>query len=354
MPLPLFSLKINKMKEQVSLNNIITNMPKAELHLHIEGTLEPQLMFNLAKKNNIKLPFSSIEEIKKAYKFNNLQEFLDIYYQGANVLRTNEDFYDLTFAYLKKAHEENIVHTEFFFDPQTHTSRDISFETVFNGIYKATKDAEKKYGITSLIIMSFLRHLSEKEAFETLEQSLPFIDKIKAIGLDSSELGNPPEKFERVYKKAKKLGFKLVAHAGEEGPVDYIWSALNLLNIDRVDHGNTSLNDKELVNHLVKNKIALTICPLSNLELKVVKDLKFHPLKKMLDLGMIATVNSDDPAYFGGYINDNFIKITESLNLNSSEIKKLAENSFQASMMDENDKEVWIKKVNTYFKNANA
>ena len=337
------------MKKLISIDNIISNMPKAELHLHIEGSLEPELMFQLAKKNNITLPFSSVKEIKDAYNFNNLQEFLDIYYQGADVLVTEQDFYDLTLAYLKKASEQNVKHVEFFFDPQTHTDRGISFETVFNGIYKATLEAERELGITSFIILSFLRHLSEEKAFETLEQSLPYKDKIIAIGLDSSELGNPPEKFERVYKKAKELGFKLVAHAGEEGPVDYIWSALNVLKIDRIDHGNASLKDADLVDYLVENKIALTTCPLSNLELKVVDNLKNHPIKKMLDKGIVATINSDDPSYFGGYINENFIETTKNLNLSISDLKQLSINSFEASFLNEEKKKYWINEVDEYF-----
>ena len=343
----------NSKSINATMSDVISNMPKAELHLHIEGSLEPGLILKLAQKNNIKIPFSSIEEITNAYKFNSLQEFLDIYYQGASVLTTENDFYDLTFAYLRKANQQNIVHTEFFFDPQTHTERGISFNTVFNGIYKATVDAEKKFGITSLIIMSFLRHLSEEDAFKTLELALPFKNKIIGIGLDSSEIGNPPEKFERIYKKAKELDFKLVAHAGEEGPVDYIWDSLKLLKIDRIDHGNTSLNDKELINYLVKNKIALTICPLSNLELKVCTDLTKHPIKKMIELGMVATVNSDDPAYFGGYVNENFIQITEQLNLTMSDIKTLAKNSFRASFLDETNKNIWLKKVDNYFSSIN-
>ena len=337
------------MKKLISIDNIISNMPKAELHLHIEGSLEPELMFQLAKKNNITLPFSSVKEIKDAYNFNNLQEFLDIYYQGADVLVTEQDFYDLTLAYLKKASEQNVKHVEFFFDPQTHTDRGISFETVFSGIYKATLEAERELGITSFIILSFLRHLSEEKAFETLEQSLPYKDKIIAIGLDSSELGNPPEKFERVYKKAKELGFKLVAHAGEEGPVDYIWSAVNVLKIDRIDHGNASLKDADLVDYLVENKIALTTCPLSNLELKVVDDLKNHPIKKMLDKGIVATINSDDPSYFGGYINENFIETTKNLNLSISDLKQLSINSFEASFLNEEKKKYWINEVDEYF-----
>lgn len=336
-----------------SINKIISNMPKAELHLHIEGTLEPELMFELAKKNNISLPFASVNEIKGAYKFNNLQEFLDIYYQGANVLRTESDFYDLTMAYLRKAHEQNIVHTEFFFDPQTHTERGVTFEDIFNGIYKATLEGEKKFGVTSLIIMSFLRHLSEESAFEILEMSLPFKDKIIGIGLDSSELGNPPKKFERVYKKAKELGFKLVAHAGEEGPVSYVWDSLNLLQVDRIDHGNTSLVDDELVRYLVKNQIALTVCPLSNFELQVCTDLSKHPIKKMIDLGILATVNSDDPAYFGGYVNENFEQIANKLNLSLDDVKVLAKNSFKASFLDENKKNILINKLDVYFNTLN-
>ena len=337
------------MEKLISIDDIISSMPKAELHLHIEGTLEPELMFKLAKKNNITLPFSSIQEIKNAYNFNNLQEFLDIYYQGADVLITEQDFYDLTFAYLKKASEQNVKHVEFFFDPQTHTDRGISFKTVFNGIYMATLEAEKEFGITSFIILSFLRHLSEGKAFEILEQSLPYKDKIIAIGLDSSELGNPPEKFERVYKKAKELGFKLVAHAGEEGPVDYIWSALNVLKIDRIDHGNASLEDNKLVEYLVENKIALTTCPLSNLELKVVDDLKNHPIKKMLDKGIVATINSDDPSYFGGYINENFIETAENLSLSISDLKQLSINSFEASFLNKEKKKYWVKYIDEYF-----
>jgi adenosine deaminase len=323
--------------------------PKAELHLHIEGTLEPELMFQLARRNNIKLPFSTVDELKEAYKFNNLQEFLDIYYQGANVLVEEKDFYDLTFAYLSKAHSQNIVHVEFFFDPQTHISRGVDFAIVFNGIYNATVDAKKEFGITSFIIMSFLRHLSEDEAFKILDQSLAFKDKIIGVGLDSSELGNPPEKFEKVFKKSKELGFKLVAHAGEEGPVDYIWSAIKKLEVDRVDHGNTSLNDERLVRYLIENEIALTVCPLSNLALKVCHDLKKHPIKKMIGRGMVVTVNSDDPSYFGGYINENFQQICDSLNLTKEDVKILVKNSFKASFLDDEKKLNWMREVDFYF-----
>jgi len=345
---------LHKNKRLIMLKDIIKKMPKAELHLHIEGTLEPEMMFELANRNNIVLPFATIDEVKEAYRFNNLQEFLDIYYQGANVLINQQDFYDLTYAYLKKVSEQNVKHVEFFFDPQTHTDRGVSFDTVFNGIYKGTVDAEEEFGISSSIIMSFLRHLSQADAFDTLELCLPYKDKIIGIGLDSSELGNPPEKFELVYKKAKELGFKLVAHAGEEGPVDYIWTALNLLEIDRIDHGNSSLNDSNLVDYLVEKEIALTICPLSNLELKVVDDLKKHPIKKMLGLGMLATVNSDDPSYFGGYINENFIEIYKNLDLSIKELKVLCENSFKASFMEDEKKKYWIKEVDSFFKSVST
>ena len=333
----------------IILDKIIAEMPKAELHLHIEGSLEPELMFELANRNNITLPYANVQEIREAYKFNNLQEFLNIYYQGANVLITEDDFYDLTFAYLKKASGQNIKHVEFFFDPQTHTERGIEMKTIFEGIYKATLDAEKEFGISSYIILSFLRHLSEEAAFETLEQALPFKDKICAVGLDSSELGNPPEKFERVFKKSKELGFKLVAHAGEEGPSEYIWSALKTLNVDRIDHGNRSLDDEELVEFLAVNKIALTTCPLSNLELKVIDNLKNHPIKKMIDKGIVATINSDDPAYFGGYLNENFIQTVKALDLSLEDLRTIAKNSFEASFLPEGKKKFWAKEVDEYF-----
>lgn len=339
------------MKENNRIIQIIKDCPKVELHLHIEGSLEPELMFELAKRNNIKLPFETIDEVKKAYKFNNLQEFLDIYYKGANVLQTENDFYDLTYAYFKKAKEDNIVHAEIFFDPQTHTDRGIDFDIIINGIYRATEDAKKDLGITSFIIMSFLRHLSEEDAFATLEESIPHLEKIKGIGLDSSELGNPPEKFKNVFKKAKSLGLKLVAHAGEEGPTEYIWNSLNILNVDRIDHGNTSIRDKKLVKHLVETKMALTICPLSNLELKVVKTLNDHPLKKMIDLGLVVTVNSDDPAYFGGYINENYIRIFEALELDLTHFKTLVRNSVEASFMCNTAKKNTYLLLNEYLEN---
>lgn len=337
----------------INLTNYIQNIPKAELHIHIEGSFEPELMFKIAKRNNISLNYNSVEMLKNAYNFNNLQEFLDIYYQGAQVLITEQDFFDLTYAYLQRAHNDNVVHTEIFFDPQTHTDRGIAFETVINGIWNAMEKAHADFGITSFLILSFLRHLSEEAAFETLETALPWKDKILGIGLDSSEVGNPPQKFEKVYQKCKELGFKLVAHAGEEGPATYISDSLDLLKIDRIDHGNRCLDDKILVKRIVKENMGLTVCPLSNLKLQVVKKMSSHPLKTMLDLGLKATVNSDDPAYFGGYLNDNFFAVQEALNLNQDDIYRLALNSIEVSFMNQESKDFWIKKIEDYNRNFN-
>jgi len=330
----------------------ITQMPKAELHLHIEGSFEPELMFEIAQRNKIKIPFKTVEEVRAAYNFNNLQEFLDIYYAGANVLQTEQDFYDLTWAYLQRIHQDNVIHTEIFFDPQTHTERGISFETVITGIHKALEDGKNQLGITYKLIMSFLRHLSEDDAFATLEQAMPFQGNIDGVGLDSSEVGNPPSKFKRVYEKARQAGFKLVAHAGEEGPPEYVWEALDILKIDRLDHGNRSLEDAQLVDRLVKDQLALTVCPLSNLKLKVVKDLKKHPLKTMLDKGLKATVNSDDPAYFGGYMNDNFIAVAEALKLDKKDLYQLAKNSFEATFVSDKEKQQMLQKLDEYFVEA--
>lgn len=323
----------------------IKKVPKAELHLHIEGSFEPELMFEIAQRNKVEIPYQSVEEVKKAYQFSCLQDFLDIYYAGASVLLYEKDFYDLTMAYFKHCAEENVVHTEIMFDPQTHTKRGISFGTVINGIQKAREDAQEKYGISSLLIMSYLRHLSEEDAFETLEQSLPYKHLIKAVGLDSSEKGNPPSKFQKVFEASIKEGYVPVAHAGEEGPAEYIWEALDLLKIARIDHGNNCLTDEVLVKRLVDDKIALTVCPLSNLELKVVDDLKDHPLKKMLNLGLKATVNSDDPAYFGGYMNANFLQTAEALDLTQEEIKTLVKNSFEYSLLSEEEKAKYLADV---------
>lgn len=329
----------------MNVADYIKKVPKAELHLHIEGTFEPELMFEIAQRNKVEIPYQSVEEVKKAYQFSCLQDFLDIYYAGASVLLYEKDFYDLTMAYFKHCAEEKVVHTEIMFDPQTHTKRGVSFETVIKGIQKAREDAEEKYGISSLLIMSYLRHLSEEDAFETLEQSLPYKHLIKAVGLDSSEKGNPPSKFQKVFEASIKEGYVPVAHAGEEGPAEYIWEALDLLKIARIDHGNNCLTDEVLIKKLVDEKIALTVCPLSNLELKVVEDLKDHPLKKMLNLGLKATVNSDDPAYFGGYMNANFLQTAEALDLTQEEIKTLVRNSFEYSLLSEEEKAKYLADV---------
>ena len=332
----------------MNITEYIKKIPKAELHLHIEGTFEPELMFEIAQRNKVEIPYQSVEEVKKAYQFSCLQDFLDIYYAGASVLLYEKDFYDLTMAYFKHCAEENVVHTEIMFDPQTHTKRGISFETVIKGIQKAREDAEEKYGISSLLIMSYLRHLSEEDAFETLEQSLPYKHLIKAVGLDSSEKGNPPSKFQKVFEASVKEGYVPVAHAGEEGPAEYIWEALDLLKISRIDHGNNCLTDEVLVKRLVNDKIALTVCPLSNLELKVVDDLKDHPLKKMLNLGLKATVNSDDPAYFGGYMNANFLQTAEALDLTKEDVKTLVKNSFEYSLLSDDEKQKYLIQVENF------
>lgn len=332
----------------MNVADYIKKVPKAELHLHIEGTFEPELMFEIAQRNKVEIPYQSVEEVKKAYQFSCLQDFLDIYYAGASVLLYEKDFYDLTMAYFKHCAEENVVHTEIMFDPQTHTKRGISFGTVINGIQKAREDAQEKYGISSLLIMSYLRHLSEEDAFETLEQSLPYKHLIKAVGLDSSEKGNPPSKFQKVFEASVKEGYVPVAHAGEEGPAEYIWEALDLLKIARIDHGNNCLTDEVLIKKLVDEKIALTVCPLSNLELRVVDDLKDHPLKKMLNLGLKATVNSDDPAYFGGYMNANFLQTAEALDLTQEDVKTLVKNSFEYSLLSDDEKQKYLIQVENF------
>lgn len=331
------------------MENFIKGLPKAELHLHIEGTFEPELLFKIAQRNKIAIPFKTVEELRKAYNFDCLQDFLNIYYQGANVLQTEQDFYDLTYAYFEKCDVQNVKHTEIMFDPQTHTERDISFKTVINGISRACEDAKTNFGISSFLIMSYLRHMTEEEAFETLKQSLPFKDKIKAVGLDSSEKGNPPSKFQKVYKASIKEGYIPLAHAGEEGDADYVWEALDLLKIKRIDHGNNALQDPKLVQEIIKRDIALTVCPLSNKALQVVPDLKKHPLKKMMELGMKPTINSDDPAYFGGQVNQNYIEIQEALNLTKKDLYELASNSFQYSLLDEPDKIKHLQNLTGYF-----
>ncbi|MBC8003958.1 MAG: adenosine deaminase [Verrucomicrobia bacterium] len=337
---------------ELTIDQFIAEIPKAELHLHIEGTFEPGLMFEIARRNSIKLKYSSVEELKAAYSFNNLQEFLDIYYNGANVLIKEQDFYDLTWAYLQKIHLQNVVHTEIFFDPQTHTSRKVPFEWVISGIHRALEDGKKYLGISSKLIVSFLRHLSEESAFETLHEALPYKEWITAFGLDSSEKGHPPAKFQRVFDKVRQDGFLVVAHAGEEGPPEYVWQALQLLQVARIDHGNRSLEDSLLVDELVRRKVPLTVCPLSNLKLKVVKDLNIHPLAEMLDKGLMVTVNSDDPAYFGGYILENFRSVSHALNLSKEQIIQLVKNSFQASFLSEDEKLSLIAKVDRYIQST--
>ena len=329
----------------ISIQKFIKKSPKAELHLHIEGTLEPEQMFSLAKRNNVQIPFKNIDEAKKAYNFSNLESFLKIYYEGAKVLLKEKDFFELTWAYALKCKEDNIVHTEIFFDPQTHTNRGISFDIIINGIYKALKKAEKEFDLSFKIIMCFLRHLSEEEGFKILDQALVHKDKIFGVGLDSSEMGNPPKKFKKLFKKAVENNFITVAHAGEEGPPEYMWEALNLLNVKRIDHGVQCLKDEKLVEKLVKNQVPLTVCPLSNIKLKVFDKLYDHNLKKMLDKKLMVTINSDDPAYFGGYLNQNLIEIQAALNLSYIDIKTLLINSFKSSFLSEERKKECINKI---------
>ena len=322
----------------------IRKAPKAELHLHIEGTLEPEHLFKLAKRNGIQIPFTNVNEVKSAYNFNNLESFLNIFYQGSRVLIKEQDFFDLTWAYALKCREDNVVHTEIFFDPQTHVNRGINFEIVINGIYKALLKAKEEFGLTSKIIMCFLRHLDEASAFEILDQALAHKDKIIGVGLDSSEIGHPPRKFERVFKKAIEKGFLTVAHAGEEGPPEYIWEALNILKVKRIDHGVQCLHDEKLVQKLRDDQILLTVCPLSNIKLRVFNKLEEHNLKKMLNRKLMVMVNSDDPAYFGGYINSNLSECQVALNLSMKEVRTLISNSFKSSFLKEEKKRDWIKR----------
>ena len=329
----------------MSLLEFIKNSPKAELHLHIEGTLEPELMFLLAERNNIQIPFKNIDDVKKAYNFNNLDSFLKIYYEGAKVLINEKDFFDLTWAYALKCKEENIVHVEIFFDPQTHTDRGISFDIVINGIYKALQKAQNEFNLSFKIIMCFLRHLDEDSGYKVLDHAIIHKDKILGVGLDSSEAGNPPNKFKKLFKKATENNFVTVAHAGEEGPPEYMWEALNLLNVKRIDHGVQCLKDDKLVEELSKTQIPLTVCPLSNIKLKVFNKLEDHNLKKMLDKKLMVMINSDDPAYFGGYLNKNFIEIQRALNLSKEDIKTLLVNSFKSSFLNEEKKREWISKI---------
>ena len=316
----------------------LNGLPKIELHLHIEGTLEPELLFRLAKRNSIQLPFNSVNEVKKAYQFSNLQDFLDIYYQGAEVLLHKQDFYDLTWAYLLMCSQQNVMHVEPFFDPQTHTVRGVPFETIVSGIAEALADGKAKLGITSRLIMCFLRHLSEESAFETLKSSEQFTDVIYGVGLDSAEMGNPPEKFINVFSKAKDMGYKLVAHAGEEGPASYIWSSLDVLNVQRIDHGIRAIDDPDLMLRLIESQMPLTICPLSNVKLRVFDTMASHTILDMLDLGVCVTVNSDDPSYFGGYMTENFLALYDSLELSRDQAIRLINNSIDASFAEDSRK----------------
>jgi adenosine deaminase len=316
-----------------NLADFIRGLPKAELHLHIEGSLEPEQMFEFARRNGVELPFKTVDEVRAAYAFSNLQDFLDIYYQGAGVLLTEADFRGLAIAYFRRVAADGCKHVELFFDPQTHTDRGIPFATVADGLLAGMAEAERDLGITSSLILCFLRHLDEDAAFATLEAAGPYLDRIAGVGLDSSEVGHPPSKFARVFEAARKKGLKLVAHAGEEGPPEYVWEALDLLNIDRIDHGNRALEDEALVKRLVASGMTLTVCPLSNLKLCVVDDLAAHPLKRMLDLGLHATINSDDPAYFGGYLGQNWTQTAEALALGRDDLVTLARNSFTGSFL---------------------
>lgn len=331
-----------------TLDTFIIGLPKAELHLHIEGSLEPEQMFAFARRNGVAIPYASVEEVRAAYAFGNLQDFLDIYYAGADVLRTRQDFHDLATAYFDRAAADGVVHAEIMFDPQTHTARGIPFATVIEGLLSAMAQAQATHGMTSRLIMSFLRHLSEEDAFATLEQAQPWLDRIDAVGLDSSEVGHPPEKFARVFATAATHGLRLVAHAGEEGPPDYVHQALDLLNVDRIDHGNRSLEDEALVERLAREGMTLTVCPLSNLKLCVVDAIEDHPIERMLDLGLRATINSDDPAYFGGYVADNYRAVAQGRGLDRARLGLLARNSFTGSFLPQSEIEAHLARLDAY------
>lgn len=327
------------------IQTLAEQLPKAELHMHLEGSLKPELMFALARRNGVALPYHDEDELRQAYQFGNLQEFLDLYYAGMSVLLTEQDFYDLTWAYLEHCKQDNVTHTEVFFDPQAHLERNIPFEVQFNGIYQALCDGRDKLGISFRLILSFLRHLSEESAFETLELAMPYLDRIDGIGLDSSEKGHPPEKFERVFKRCRELGLRITAHAGEEGPPEYVWQAIEGLQIDRIDHGNRALEDAKLTALIARKGLTLTVCPLSNYRLCVVDDMKEHPLLTMLDRGLHVTVNSDDPAYFGGYVNDNFRAVIDNLPITAEQVYRLARNSFEGSWLDDEGKQDALGRV---------
>lgn len=329
-------------------SDFIAGLPKAELHLHIEGSLEPEMMFALAERNGVRLPYADVEDLRAAYRFTKLQDFLDLYYQGMSVLRSEQDFYDLTLTYLRRIAQDNVRHTEIFFDPQGHTGRGIPFAMVFDGIKKALEDGERELGITSRIILCFLRHLSAEDAMRTLDEAMPYRDRIVAVGLDSSEKGHPPSKFKAVFDRAREAGFLAVAHAGEEGPPEYIWSAMGDLKVSRIDHGVRALEDPDLMAELARCRMPLTVCPLSNVRLRVFDDMTAHPLKMMIDRGLVVTVNSDDPAYFGGYLNDNYYAVRQALALSEEELAMIARNSFGASFLDDATKARYIAEVDAY------
>lgn len=331
-----------------NLGSFIAGLPKAELHVHIEGTLEPELLFKLARRNDIALPYSSVEELRRAYRFGNLQDFLDLYYQGMNVLRREPDYYDLAMDYLRRAAAQNVRYAEIFFDPQGHTERGVAFATVIRGITRALKDAERDQGITGRLILCFLRHLDEVSAERTLDEALPWREHFIGVGLDSSEKGHPPSKFRRVFSRAGALGLHRVAHAGEEGPPEYVYEALDLLGVERIDHGNRALEDPALTARLAREEMPLTVCPLSNLRLCVVKDMAQHPLRRMLQSGLMATVNSDDPAYFGGYVNENYDAVQRALGLSRAELVTLAGNGFRAAFTDAAEKQRHLAALDAY------
>ncbi len=330
------------------LDAFVRGVPKAELHVHIEGTLEPEMMFELAARNGVSLAFQSVDEVRAAYQFTNLQSFLDIYYQGAAVLQNEQDFYELMTAYFERAGADGVRHAEIFFDPQTHTERRLPFEAFMNGFARARADAAERLGISSYLIMCFLRHLSEAAAMETLDQALPFRDQIVAVGLDSSEVGNPPERFAEVFARARAAGLRTVAHAGEEGPADYIAGALDHLDADRIDHGVRCEDDEDLLLRLIDQRTPLTVCPLSNVKLRVFPALEEHNLKRLLDRGVVITINSDDPAYFGGYIGDNYLETARALELSRTDLLTLARNSFEASFLPEGEKAGYLAEVDAY------
>jgi len=332
----------------MQISPFIQGLPKAELHLHIEGTFEPELMFAIAARNGVDLPYATVDDLRAAYEFSNLQDFLDIYYQGMNVLVREQDFFDLTFAYLERAAAQSVRHVEIFFDPQGHTSRGVAFDTVIDGIWRALEEGQSRFGISFRLIMCFLRHLSEDEAFATLEAARPHLDRIGAVGLDSGEVGNPPSKFARVFARARELGLRAVAHAGEEGPPEYVAEALDLLKVERIDHGNRALEDADLTARLAREGVPLTVCPLSNLRLCVVRDLAAHPLPRMLEAGLVVTLNSDDPAFFGGYINENYQAMRDHAGVDDAQLADIARNSFRSAFLDAAERQRLLDEVDAF------